>query len=181
MSKYVKELFQKELANKFVETGHFLVGHFLVIETKGVSGNENNEMRGALKAKGIKLTVVKNSLMCRALEGLGMSAAVSLFLAGPCTVAYGGDSIVDVAKEIADWGKKVSAVKLKGAYIEGDVMDAEEAKALAKMPNRAQLHGTIAMLVASCGANVAGAIGSGGGNVAGCVSSLVENLEKEAA
>ena len=176
MSKYVKELFQKELADKFVETGHFLV-----IETKGVSGNENNEMRGALKAKGIKLTVVKNSLMRRALEGLGMSAAVSLFLAGPRTVAYGGDSIVDVAKEIADWGKKISAVKLKGAYIEGDVMDAEEAKALAKMPNRAQLHGTIAMLVASCGANVAGAIGSGGSNIAGCVSSLVEKLEKEAA
>ena len=176
MSKYVKELLQKELADKFAETGHFLV-----IETKGVGGNENNEMRGALKAKGIKLTVVKNSLMRRALEGLGMSAAVSLFLAGPCTVAYGGDSIVDVAKEIADWGKKVSAVKLKGAYIEGDVMDAEEAKALAKMPNRAQLHGTIAMLVASCGANVAGAIASGGSNIAGCVSSLVERLEKEAA
>ena len=176
MSKYVKELLQKELADKFAETGHFLV-----IETKGVSGNENNEMRGALKAKGIKLAVVKNSLMRRALDGLGMSAAVSLFLAGPCTVAYGGDSIVDVAKEIAGWGKKVSAVKLKGAYIEGDVMDAEEAKALAKMPNRAQLHGTIAMLVASCGANVAGAIGSGGSNIAGCVSSLVEKLEKEAA
>ena len=176
MSKYVKELLQKELADKFAETGHFLV-----IETKGVGGNENNEMRGALKAKGIKLTVVKNALMRRALEGLGMSAAISLFWAGPCTVAYGGDSIVDVAKEIADWGKKVSAVKLKGAYIEGDVMDAEEAKALAKMPNRAQLHGAIAMLVASCGANVAGAIGSGGSNIAGCVSSLVEKIEKEAA
>ncbi|MHC5059983.1 MAG: 50S ribosomal protein L10 [Planctomycetota bacterium] len=176
MSKYVKELLQKELADKFAEAGHFLV-----IETKGVGGNENNEMRGALKEKGIKLTVVKNALMRRALEGAGMSAAVGLFLAGPCTVASGGDSIVDVAKEIADWGKKVKAIQLKGAYVEGDIVDAEGAKALAKMPNRAQLQGTVAMLVASCGANVAATIASGGGAIAGCVSSLVEKLEKEAA
>lgn len=176
MSKYVKELLQKELECKFAGAGHFLV-----IETKGVNGNENNEMRGALKAKGIKLTVVKNALMRRALKSLGMSGAVSLFSGGPCTVAYGGDSIVDAAKEITNWGKKISAVKLKGAYIEGDVMDAEEAKALAKMPNRAQLHGMIAMLAASCGANVVGAIGSGGSVIAGCISSLVEKLEREAA
>ncbi len=62
MSKYVKELLEKELKGKFAGAGHFLV-----IETKGVSGTENNEMRGGLKAKGIKLTVVKNALMRRAL------------------------------------------------------------------------------------------------------------------
>jgi len=176
MSKYVKELFQKELEAKF--SG---VGDFLVIETKGVNGNENNEMRGSLKSKGIKLTVVKNALMRRALDNLGMSAAMSLFSVGPCTVVCGGDSIVDAAKEIADWGKKISELSLKGAFVEGDVMDAEGAKALAKMPNRTQLQGTVAMLAASCGANVAGAIASGGGIIAGCVSSLVEKLEKEAA
>ena len=176
MSKYVKELLQKELQDRFSD-----VGDFLVIETKGVNGNENNEVRGALKAKGIKLTVVKNALMRRALDNLGMAAAVSLFAAGPCTVVSGGDSIVDAAKEITDWGKKNSVVKLKGAFIDGDVIDADGAKALAKMPNRAQLQGTVAMLALSCGARVAGAITSGGGIIAGCVSSLVEKLEKEAA
>jgi large subunit ribosomal protein L10 len=176
MSKYVKELFQKELEDKF--SG---VGDFLVIETKGVNGNENNEMRGALKSKGIKLTVVKNALMRRALDNLGMSAAVSLFSDGPCTVACGGDSVVDVAKEITHCGKKIGAIKLKGAFVEGNVMDADGVKALAKMPNRAQLQGTVVMLAASCGANLAGAIASGGGIVAACISSLMEKLEKEAA
>ena len=176
MSKYVKELLQKELETKFAD-----VGDFLVIETKGVNGNENNEMRGALKAKGIKLTVVKNALMRRALDNLGESAAASLFSAGPCTVVCGADSIVDAAKEITDCGKKINAIKLKGAFVDGGALNAERAKALAKMPNRAQLQGMVVMLAASCGANVAGAIASGGGIIAGCISSLVEKLEKEAA
>jgi large subunit ribosomal protein L10 len=176
MSKYVKELLQKELEDRFAGAGDFLV-----IETKGVNGNENNEMRGALEAKGIKLTVVKNALMRRALEHLDMSAAVGLFSAGPCTVVCGGDSIVDAAKEITDWGKKINAIKFKGAFVDGDMIDTDGAKALAKMPSRAQLQGTVAMLAASCGANLAGAIASGGGIVAACISSLVEKLEKEAA
>jgi len=176
MSKYVKELLQKELEQKFAGTGHFLV-----IETKGVDGNENNEMRGALKASGIELKVVKNALMRRALKSLGLAAATSLFSTGPCTVVCGGDSAVDAAKEITDWGKKISAIRFKGAFVDGDVIDADGAKALAKMPNRAQLQGTVAMLAASCGANLAGAITSGGSIIAGCISSVVEKLQKEAA
>jgi large subunit ribosomal protein L10 len=176
MSRYIKGLLQNELEKRFSD-----VEDFLVIETKGVNGNENNEMRGELKAKGIKLTVVKNASMRRSLEALGMSAAVSLFLAGPCTVAYGGDSIVDVAKGIADWGKKIDAIKLKGAFVDGKTMGADWAKALAKMPNRAELQGQIVMLAKSCGARVAGAIVGPGGLIAGCVKGLLEKLEKEAA
>lgn len=176
MSKYIKGLLQNELEKRFSE-----VGDFLVIETRGVNGNENNQMRGELKAKGIKLTVVKNALMRRALETMGMSAAVSLFLAGPCTVAYGCDSIVDAAREVAGWSKKVDAIKFKGAFVDGEVMDAEGAKALSKMPSRAELQGQIVMLANSCGANVAGAIAGAGGAVAACIKGLVEKLEKEAA
>ena len=156
------------------------IDDFLVIETKGVDGNANNEMRGVLKSKGIRLTTVKNALMRRALDGLGRTSAVSLFLAGPCTVAYGGDSIVDVAKEMEDWSKKIRSIGLKGAFIDGVAMDAKAAESLAKMPNRAQLQGEIVALAKSPGANVAGAVGGPGGVIAGCIKSLIEKLEKAA-
>lgn len=175
MSKYVKELLEKELAGKFAD-----VKDFLVVVTKGVDGNQNNEMRGVLKEKGIKLTVVKNAAMRKSLESTGLTAAISLFLAGPCTVAYGGDSIVDVAKEIAGWSKKIDVIGFKGAFVDGQTMDAEGAKALSEMPNRAELQGQIVILATSPGARLAGAIGGPGGVIAGCIKSLIEKLEEAA-
>ena len=176
MSKYVKELLENELAKKFKN-----IDDFLVVVTKGVDGNENNEMRGILKEKGIKLTVVKNALMRRAMEGLGKTAAASLFLSGPCTVVYGGDNIVDMARELANWAEKIEAVSLKGAFVDGVVMNTEEARVLSKMPSRAELQGKIIILANCPGANVAGAVAGPGGLIAGCIKSLVQRLEKEAA
>ncbi|HPD45685.1 MAG TPA: 50S ribosomal protein L10 [Anaerohalosphaeraceae bacterium] len=176
MSTYVKELLSKELAEKFAD-----VKDFVVVDTKGMSGNENNEMRGALREKGIRLTVVRNAMMTRAMESLGRGQASQLFQTGPCTVAYGGDSVVDVAKEMVDWTKKVKTLSLKGAFVDGMVLDVAGAEALAKMPNRAELQGTIVMLAASPGRRVAGCILSPGGIIAGCIKGLIEKLEKSAA
>lgn len=175
MSKYVKGLLQKELERKFAD-----VSEFLVVEVRGVDGNENNEMRGVLKENGIKLSIVKNAMMCRALDSLEMAGAKDLFLAGPSAIAYGGDSVVDVAKGINEWAKKIDAVKFKGAYIDGSVVDANGAEALSKMKSRVELLGDVAMLANAPGSNLAGAIAGGGGLIAGCIKSLVEKLEEAA-
>ncbi len=175
MSKYIKELLQRELESKFEG-----VSDFIILSTKGVGGNDNNEMRGVMKSKGIKMSVVKNQIMRRALDGLDLAAAASLFMAGPCTVAYGGDSVVDVAKECADWARKIDVIAFRGAFVDGTVMDEKGAKALSKMPSRAELQGTIVTIAKTPGMNLAGDIASPGGNIAGCIKTLIENLEEAA-
>jgi large subunit ribosomal protein L10 len=176
MSSYMKGLLQSEYEGRFAE-----IEEFLVIETTGVNGNENNEMRGSLKEKGIKLATVKNAMMRRALATLKKDAAVELFGSGPCTVAYGGDSVVDVAKAVAEWGKTIESVKIRGAFVDGCAMDDDGAQALSKMPSRAELQGAIVMLANSPGARLAGAIAGPGGVIAGCIKGLIDKLEKEAA
>jgi large subunit ribosomal protein L10 len=176
MSSYMKGLLQAEYEGRFAE-----VGDFLVIETKGVNGNDNNEMRGVLKSKGIKLATVKNAMMQKALARLERTAAVELFERGPCTVAYGGDSVVDVAKAISEWSKKIEVIRVKGAFVDGQAMDSQAADALSKMPNRTELQGTIIMLANSPGAGVTGAFSGPGDIVAGCIKGLIGKLEKEAA
>lgn len=175
MSKYVKGLLQKELEKEFAD-----VSDFVIVVTKGVGGNENNEMRGVLKEKGIGLKIVKNAMMRRAMENMGMTAAISLFAAGPCSVAYGGDSVVDVAKEMADWSKKFEVITFKGAFVDGMVLDADGATALSKMPNRAELQGAIVMLANSPGRQVAGAVAGPGGIIAGCIKAIADKLEEAA-
>ncbi len=175
MSKNVKELIQQELENKFRD-----VDNLVVVGLRGIRGVENNQMRGALKEKAIKLLVVRNLLMKRTLEKLGIAAAGVLF-SGPCAVVYGGESVVDVSKEIASWGEKLPKLEVKGAYVEGRVLDAEAARALSKMPNLAQLRSEVVFLANTPGLNLARVIVSPSQIIAGCIKTIIEKEEKQAA
>lgn len=175
MTYYVKGLVQKQYEETFSE-----VQDFVVFQLMGLGGTNNNLMRGSLQEKGIRLTMVKNSMMRRALESLGHSSARDLFLAGPCTVAYGGDSVVDVAKELTEWAKKYDVIQFKGAYVEGTVVDQAGVKELAAMPNRAELQGRIVQAALTPGGNIAGALAGPGRVIAGCLKSLIEKLEEAA-
>jgi len=177
MSKYVKQLVQSQLEKK-IRTDQ--IQEFLVVSTKGVGGVNNNVMRGALKQKGMRVAVVKNSLFARALHDRNMEGATALFR-GPCAVVYGGDGIVDVAKEMLDWAKKLKPLEIKGAYVDGAVFDGKGAEQLSTMPTRAELQGRIVSCMLAPGGRVAGALTGPAGVIAGCLKSIVEKAEKRAA
>ena len=172
MSKRVKGMLGQEYQSRFEG-----IEECVVVSLRGVDGVSNNEMRGALCEKAMRLTVVKNSLAKRAFSDLGMGSMDSL-LSGPCAIATGGDSIVDLVKELVAWDKKLDSFEIKGAFLDGQTLDAEATMALSKLPNRVELQGSIVSLALSPGGQLVSAMGSPASAIAGCLKTLIENKEK---
>ncbi len=175
MSKFIKELLQKQTETLFGDTREFVV-----INTDGVSGNDNNAIRAKLSEKGIRLRVVRNSLMRKAVAALAMPVAKELFTSGPCTVVFGGDSVVDVAKEVVDIAKKIKTIELRGAYVDGTLVIGEGVVALSKMPNRAELQAQVAGIILSPGGKVAAAAMAPARAIAGCLKTIIDKAEEAA-
>lgn len=173
MSRRVKAYIIKELKERY---GGF--DSAFVVNPIGLDGPSTAELRKGLRQKGIRMQVVKNSLLRLATEGTRLERIREL-LDGPSAVVVGGDSIVDIAKELLTWAKKFEKFQIRGALVEGEVLGPEEAKELAKMPNRTELIGQVINLAQSPGARIAATITGPGAYIAGCIKAIVDKLEKE--
>src|SRR3954466_13949681 len=96
MSKLVKNLVTKELGNKFKD----LEG-VAVISPRGIDGLKTHGIRGRLRAKGLRMTVVKKTLARRASDSSKIKGFDSL-LDGPSAVIYGNASISAIARLIME-------------------------------------------------------------------------------
>lgn len=171
MSKLVKDMITKELQLRYAQ-----LNSALWLEVIGVDGVATNKLRGELRARQMRIEVVKNSLFKRAI-GDGPLKPLADALGGPAAIVTGGDSLIDVAKLIEEWLPKAKGLKLKGAVLEGEWLDESRVVGLSKMPTKRDLQAKVAAIILSPGANVAGAIDSVGGRLAGALKTLVEQLE----
>ena len=171
MSKLVKELIAKDLQTRYAE-----LNNALWVELIGVDGNTTNAFRRDLHGKQMRMEVVRNLLLRRAV-GSGPMAKLADKLEGPAALITGGESAIDAAKLVEEWAPKIKTLRVRGALLEGEYLDEAASAGLAKMPNKADLQARIAGIVRSPGANLASAILSGGAKIAGCLKAMIEKQE----
>ncbi|MEM9083520.1 MAG: 50S ribosomal protein L10 [Planctomycetota bacterium] len=150
----------------------------LVISIRGIEANENNRLRQELGNKGIRITIVRNNLAKHAFKDTGL-AALEPAMSGPSALAYGGESVVDVARELLKWAEEVEQLELKAACIEGELYEGEAGvKAVSKLPTRDEAIANVVTLVLSPARNLSGVLGGPAGALAGCLKAIQDKLEK---
>src|SRR5215472_565372 len=95
MSKTVKNLVADDLRKQLRG-----VNDALLVNVVGLDAIRTTKLRKELRAKNIKLEVVKNSLARRATEGTPLAAAFE-GVEGTLAIIWGGSDIVSLAKEVA--------------------------------------------------------------------------------
>lgn len=107
----------------------------LLTEYRGLTVAEITELRRSLRDGGARFAVIKNTLMRRALEQTDAAELGSLF-DGPSAVAFVQEDPVAAAKSVTSAAKRFPALVLKGGFVEGRLLNADEAKSLADLESR---------------------------------------------
>ncbi len=173
MSKPVKEMMIREYQDMLGDHEDALV-----IGMRGIPANDNNAIRSGLAKKDIKVTVVRNKLFGKAFGETGL-APLSEVLVGANALAYGAESVVEVAREIVEIVKQFPNVELKGAVLGGVLFEGEAGvKALSKYPTRDEAIAEDVALILGPGAKLVASVKGPGANLAGILKAIEEKLEK---
>ena len=172
MSKPVKEMIVREYKERFEGTDDALV-----VSLRGIDNAGTGKIRKDLRAKDIRVQVVRNSLAVKAFEGTGL-AGLEPVLKGQSAVVYGAETVVDVAREIVEVVKEFPDIELKGAVLDGQLFEGDSGvKELSKFPTRDEAIAQVITLVLSPARNLAGQLKGPGGRLAGILKAIEEKLE----
>lgn len=175
MSRYVKEMEMQYLRREIERAQEVLVCNVV-----GMDGHGSTQLRADLRKKGIQVQVVKNKLLRRVLLDMGLPPLDNV-LVGSSALVWGGEGIVELAREISDWAKKIEKFSVKGACVSGQGLDAAGVERLTKLPSRLELLSMIVGQILGPGGRLAAQLKGPGGALVSQVKSIAEPKEKEEA
>lgn len=148
----------------------------VLADYRGLTVEQDTELRNALRKAGIEYRVVKNTLTRFAMKENGLDG-VDTFLNGPTALAMSDTDPVAPAKVMAEYSKKFEKLEIKVGVVEGKVIDVNGVKALADLPPREVL---IAKVLGGFNAPISGFVNVLNGNMRGLVVALNAIAEKKA-
>ena len=105
---------------------------------RGITVEEDTELRKQLREAGIIYKVCKNTMMKRAFEGTDF-AGLAEYLEGPSAMAVSKDDATAAARILCKFAKDADKLEVKAGVVEGTVYDEAGVKALATIPSREEL------------------------------------------
>jgi large subunit ribosomal protein L10 len=145
------------------------------VDYRGISVSQAAELRTKLRDADATFQVVKNSLTERAADQVGAESLKAL-LSGPTALTFVRGDAAMAAKAIADQARATQLLPFKGGLMDGDVLDAEQIRAISRLPSREALYGQLVGIVAS---PISGLVRTLGALVGGLAVALGQVREKK--
>jgi large subunit ribosomal protein L10 len=171
MNKDEKQIMIDDLSKRLDENSVIYITDISDLDAAATSS-----LRRQCFAKNIKLSVVKNTLLKKAMENVQGKDFAELYdvLPGPTAIMLSDTGNLP-AKLIKDFRKKNSKPVLKGAFVEESVyIGDEQLTSLVDIKSKDELLGEIVGLLQSPAKNVVSALTSGKSTIAGLVKTLSE-------
>ena len=110
----------------------------IVVDYRGLTVAEVTDLRKQLRDAGIKMMVIKNKILERAVEGTDYEDLKSTFV-GPTAVAFSDEDAIAPAKILKKFADDHEALEIKGGFIEKKVQTLDKINEYATLPSREDL------------------------------------------
>lgn len=107
----------------------------VVVCYEGINTEDDTKLRKELRENNIQYTVVKNTLLSRACDEIGLEDLKPV-LEGTTALATSDSEYAAAARILCGYAKDHDNFKVKSAYLDGAVIDMDTITALAKLPTR---------------------------------------------
>lgn len=136
----------------------------VVVEATGLTVGEVTGLRNKIRAVGASYRVTKNTLARLAVKGTAFEGLTAL-LKGPTALAFSKDP-VGIAKVLAEFAKGNNKLKIIGANLNGQMLDAKATNTLATLPSLDELRAKIVGMIQTPATRIAGVLQAPAGQLA---------------
>ena len=152
----------------------------VLVDYRGLTVEEDTQLRKALREAGVDYKVYKNTLIKRAVKGTVFEAVTDL-CEGPTAIATSETDYAGAARILSKYAKSHEGFAIKSGFLDGEVIDMDKIDALSKLPTRevllANVLGAFQAPIASFARGVQAIVDKGG--VEACLADK-ENAEAPA-
>ena len=107
----------------------------LVVSYEGINTEDDTKLRKEMRENDVKYTVVKNTLLSRACDEVGLED-LKPALEGTTALATSDSEYAAAARILCNYAKDHDNFKIKTGYLDGAVIDMDTITALSKLPTR---------------------------------------------
>lgn len=146
---------------------------FVIAEYLGMTVKDLDELRSRIREAGGEFHIVKNTLMKRVLEDVGLELQEDHFMQSTA-IGFAFEDAPALAKAMTDFEKESNFLKIKAGYLDRRIMNKAEVNALANLPPLPVLRATLLSTILAPASKLASTIAEPGRQVAAVLKAFTE-------